>query len=407
MVTMEVAAASIGIAGFAFQVFEGCVQGFAFFNAAQNIGNDGDLFRAGLEMEKYRFLMWAKRAGISQEGIDENTNINWQLATMILEQLRGFLTSAENLRKRYKLVVVEDEVQDSEKVVVAEAPKQGLARLVSRLRPEIYTTTARIIQGNNGLGKRLRWTAVGKDQATRIVAEIAKMNGRLEFLLDSAQRELQAAESARFARSLISWSSTTTEVASIRLLLGDASAPQSDERGVIRAAALVKQIRLCIGSDRRDDEIQPQPKETRGTVPPLKILKRTLRPFAGQALAYRGLEFAVYDKQQVLVQWKVAEDEQWSKHLDQTKSLAVLLSSLSDQSFRCLPCLGYLAAESLGRHGLVFTLPAATARPWRMVSLSQLLEQQSQVPLNKRAQISHALAETVLQLHTRGDCTRT
>ncbi|KXJ86844.1 hypothetical protein Micbo1qcDRAFT_167917 [Microdochium bolleyi] len=170
----------------------------------------------------------------------------------------------------------------------------------------------------------------------------------------------------------------------------------------MRAAASVKQIRLCLGADRREDEVQPTPKETRGTIPPLKNLKKSVRNFGGKPLAYSGLEFALYDKQQVLIQWKVAEDDQWSKYSDHMKSLAVLLTSLSDQSFRCLPCLGYHPAENLGRHGLIFSLPAEGSGPWKMITLAQIIELQSRVPLNRRLQISRALAETVLQLHTAG-----
>ncbi|KAK8078708.1 hypothetical protein PG994_002515 [Apiospora phragmitis] len=241
---------------------------------------------------------------------------------------------------------------------------------------------------------------MGKDKATHIIGEIANINTRLECLLDSVERENQSIESARFIRSLISLASTTAEVVEIQFLLGNAMT-QSSGRSAIRAAAAVKQIRLCIGADQREDEIQPPQKETRSTIPPLRNLKRTLRPFGGKALEYRGLEFASYDKQQVLVQWKVAEDDQWPKYADQMKSLTVVLVSLSDQSFRCLPCLGYYSAESRGRHGLIFSLPNSSG-PWKMASLSHIIEQQTRVPLNRRLHVSRALAETVLQLHTAG-----
>ncbi|KAJ1324508.1 Prion-inhibition and propagation [Microdochium nivale] len=398
---MEAVAAGIGIAGFAFQCFQGCVAGFAFFNTAQSIGIDGDMFRAGLEMEKYRFLTWGKRAGITHDGVNENTNMNWQLAIMFLEQLQALLTSADLLKKRYALDVTQDIVKDSDRLAVSEAPKEGLARLVQKLRPDVYTTTSRIIQAQNGPMKRLRWAAMDKDKATRVIGDIANINSRLEFLLDSAERERQNTENARFVRSLISLASSTTEVVEIRHLLGNEMTPNLG-RNAIRAAASVKQIRLCIGADRREDEVQPTQKETRSTIPPLKNLKRTIRPFAGKALTYTGLEFASYGKQQVLVQWKVAEDEQWSKYVDQMKSLAVLLTSLSDQSFRCLPCLGYYSAESRGRHGLIFSLPAEGPGPWKMTTLSDIIGLQVRVPLNRRLQLARALAETVLQLHTAG-----
>lgn len=400
---MEVAAASISVAGFAFQMFQSCVQAFALFNTAQSIGLEGDLFRTALELEKYRLMTWARKVGIGQEGSSQVPKINWQLALMLLEQLNGFLTSAEQLKKRYKLDVSEEAIQDTkaERQKAAEPPSQGLSKLIARLKPEVYTASGEIILQMNSPMKRLRWATVGRDKAKRIISDIADINGKLEYLLDSIDRESRQVDYNRLLRDLVSLTSTTDEVAEIQDLLEDGM-KQSGAGRAIQAAAKVKQIRLCIGADRREDEIQPTSfAETRKTIPQLKVLKKTMKPFGAEKLRYTGIEFALYNKCQVLVQWKVAEDESWAQYTDHMKRLTVLLMSLSHESFRSPTCLGYYPAESLGRHGIVFELPKE-AVPWSMTTLTELITKNRGVSLNKRVAIARALSETILQLHTAG-----
>ncbi|KAI0012959.1 prion-inhibition and propagation-domain-containing protein [Xylariaceae sp. FL0662B] len=397
---MDLAAASVSFASLAFQLFQGCVQGIAFFNTAQHIGTEGSLFRAGLEFEKYRLITWASKAGLLEDS-SPGPRVNWQLATMILEHLSGILTSAEKLQNRYMLNVSEETVQESEKALAASPPKQGLAKLISRLKPDIYTTSGKIIQANNGTLKRMRWAAVGKEKSKRIISEIRDLVDKLEYLLDSADRESRHVEDLRLLRDLVSITSTTVEVGELEEILGDGIGSNSSERA-IKAAAHVKQIRLVLGADRREDEVQTIPTpESRSIMPQLKNIKKTLKPWSGTKLRYYGIEFARYNGRQVIVQWKVAEGQLWGKYQAQMKSLAVLLMSFSHKSFRSLRCLGYYPAEDLGRHGIVFSVPTENIS-WSMKSLSQLIEDEKTVSLSRRVAVAQALAETLLQLHTVG-----
>ncbi|KAI1459336.1 prion-inhibition and propagation-domain-containing protein [Annulohypoxylon moriforme] len=400
---MDLAAATVGFTGLAIQLFQVSVQGIAFLNTAQHIGDDGGLFRAGLEYEKYRLIRWASKAGILDED-DSNPNprVSWQLATMMLEQLSMFVTSADKLNKKYALEVSEETVEQREREIAAEPPKQGLAKLYSKLKPEIYTTSGKIIQAKNGAIKRLRWAATGKDNAKRVINEIHDLINKLESLLDSVDRESRRVEDAHLLRNLVSYTSTTAEIGELKEMLEDGMSLSYNEKE-IRAAAYVKQIRLTLGADRREDEVQPDATvTTQSAMPQLKVIKRSLQALPKEELRLEGIEFARYsNNSQVIVQWKVAEGKLWEKHKDQMKSLAVLLMTLSDRSFRSPRCLGYYPWEKVGRHGLVFSLPDG-AISWRMKSLSQLISEEKNVSLNRRFVIARALAETVLQLHTAG-----
>ncbi|KAI0893874.1 prion-inhibition and propagation-domain-containing protein [Annulohypoxylon nitens] len=400
---MDLAAASVGFASLAIQLFHGCIQGIVLFNTAQHIGDDGGLFRAGLEYEKYRFIRWASKAGVLEEdGINPNPRMNWQLATMILEQLARFVTSVEKLTKKYSLEVSEEVVDERERETAAEPPKQGLGRLYSRLKPEIYTTSGKIIQAQNGPMKRLRWAATGKDKAKGIISEFHGLINMLESLLDSGDRESRHAEDARLLRNLVSLTSTTTEVGELGDMLENGMSLSSNERE-IRAAAYVKQIRLTLGADRREDEVQPTATmQIQNAMPRLRVIKRSLNAWSGTELRLDGIEFARFsNNSQVIIQWKVAEGELWDKHKDQMKFLAVLLMALTHKSFRSPQCIGYYPWEDRGRHALIFSLPGGTTN-WALKSLLQLMSEGNNVSLTRRLTIARALAETLLQLHTAG-----
>ncbi|KAH8647084.1 prion-inhibition and propagation-domain-containing protein [Tricladium varicosporioides] len=398
---MDVAAAAAGFVSLAFQSFQGCVQAFEFFSTAQHIGADADLFRTGLEFEKYRLISWAQRIGLGQ---NPRSTLNWQLAGLLLGQLESFLTSAETLKTRYSLEVSEEIVLATDKSLAAQVPKVGIAKLIARLKPSIYTTAGKIIQENNSTFKRLRWATRDRDKLKRFLGEIAELVNKLELLLDRAEGEAERSEYNRLLREVISLTSTTSEAGQIKELVGQGPYPSSTQAS-IRAAAHLKQIRLVLGADQRPDEVKGRvtdPSEVMAlAMPKLPVLKRKLEPWKGERLELEGLEFANYKGKQVLIQWKIAEGAQWDKYKEQMKCLAVLLMSLSDKSFRSLPCMGYYPMESNGRHGVVYGTPDNSV-DWTFKSLRDLILEQRLVSLRRRLAISRAIAETILQLHTAG-----
>lgn len=397
---MEIAAAALQFTSIAVEAFHGCVLAFEFFYTAQHMGADGDLFRAGLEFEKYRLMAWAKRVGLL--GGNERQTLNWQLAGMILKQLEAYLTSAHALRDRYSLDVTEEEVQAVEETQGIEDSKRGVAKLIAGLKPNLYTTASKIIQENNSTIKRLRWAARDRKKLKIFLGEIAGLVNKLEFLLDSTERQQEKVEYDHLLREVISLTSTTAEAGQIKELFEDGPYRRRGE-SAINAAAYLKQVRLVLGADKREDEVTPKlASDLMGfKMPKLSILGRSLKPWDNAELFSKGLEFATYRERQVLIQWKLVENTQWESYTKQIKCLAVFLMSLSDESFRSLPCLGYYPLESQGRHGIVYSMPDDKT-DWAFKSLKDLISTQANVSLNRRLEIARGLSDTVLQLHTAG-----
>lgn len=71
---MEIAAAALQFTTIAAQSFRGCLLAIDLFSTAQHIGTDGDLFRTGLECEKYRLISWADRVGLLDQNERETLN---------------------------------------------------------------------------------------------------------------------------------------------------------------------------------------------------------------------------------------------------------------------------------------------------------------------------------------------
>ncbi|KAJ2987092.1 hypothetical protein NUW58_g4695 [Xylaria curta] len=394
---MEIAAAALQFASIAVQAFHGCVIAIELFNTAQHMGADADLFHTGLEFEKYRLMAWGGRVGLLGE--NEKQTINWQLAGILLKQLESLLTSANVLRDKYSLNVTEEEIQAMNASQTSEAPKSGVANLIARLKPTLHTTTSKIIQENNSTAQRFRWAVRDRNKLKELLAQIAELINKLEFLLDSTERQQEKDEYDRLLREVISLTTTTAEAGQIRDLFEGNPYP----RKPIRAAAYLKQVRLVLGADKRADEITPKlvGNAVRVKLPKLSILGRSLKPWKDAGLYTSNLEFATYHNRQVLVQWKTVGSAQWERYTNQMKCLAVFLMSLSDKSFRSLPCLGYYPLETQGRHGIIYSLPD-DGHDQDFKSLKSLISTQPFVSLERRLKLMREIAETVLQLHTAG-----
>ncbi|KAK3358735.1 prion-inhibition and propagation-domain-containing protein [Lasiosphaeria hispida] len=407
----------IAVIAFAFQSFQGCVQAFEFFHAAKHIGPDGDLLRTFLEFERFRLISWAERVGAEPGRFNSSRiNLNWDMARGLLEQLQILMSNAERLKERYSLDVAgwmpdavesgqhDNNTSQGNDETRAAVVDRGIARLIKRLKPRVYTVTGKAIQVNNGPLKKARWAIRDKTKLQRFIGDIRGIINNLHLLLDQAEREGANTEYDHLIRNVISLSTTTSDVGQvIEVVNGGLSTSRSKQ--TIKAAASFKQVRLLLGADKREDEVTPTSSsaaDTRAIVPYLKKLKRGLKPWPGEAdLRWAGIEFAEYNGRQVLIQWKTARDEDWDKFEVPTKCITVLLMSITDESFRSLRCMGYCPMKERGAHGIVYETPDSSA-DWTLKSLKELMSSCLFVSLARRLEIGLALAETVLQLHTAG-----
>ncbi len=405
---VEIGAAVAGFISLAFHSFQGCIQAFEFFYTAEHIGNDGEFILSSLDWEQYRLMEWARRAGLESA---PNERLNWGIAGSTLKQLETLLTSAAELKKRYRLDVTEEIVEVEE--LRSRSPRQNsVGRIIAQLKPDISSATARVIQGNSNALKKFRWAAHDRDKAFRITRDIAELISRLDTLLDSVDQERLNLVLSALLRDIVSRSTTAAQIDVVKELMS-ASRPASHH--AITAAATIKHIRLVVGAFKRDDEVQtPLTKETRASMPSLKILKPKKLSQHGSTvgLQYCGLELARYSGAEVLVEWKVVQPRVWKQQLDIVKYLALLLGNMDDGSFHSLRCMGYLSWEDRERYALVYELPStflASSLPpgflrpsWQWRSLQELILDLQRVSLSRRYRIALDLAETMLQLHTAG-----
>ncbi|KAM7215677.1 Prion-inhibition and propagation domain containing protein [Rhypophila decipiens] len=405
MEDLEIAAAALQLTSEVVRAFRVCILAMELFNTAQQVGADGDLFRTGLELEKHRLMRWAEIVGLLDDG-DERQSLNWQLSDMILGQLESILTSATVLKARYSLDVTEEEAGATD----ALAPKQGIASLITRLKPNLGTMVSKIIEKHNSPIKRFRCHADrdgGKLKA--FLTDINDLINKLEFLLDQTEQKHEKEKYDRLLREVISLATTAAEAGQVKEFLDDASPYHRQGQESINATAYIKQVRLVLGADKRDDEVTPKSaSETVGLVmPKLVILNRSLTTWnkATATLFQANLEFATYRQKQVLIQWKPVESTQWERYTKQMKCLVVFLMSLSvHKSFRSLPCLGYYPCQPQARHGIVYAMPdgGSGETDWDIKTLRDLIIDQPFVSLKRRLALAKTLADVVLQLHTAG-----
>lgn len=382
---------------------ESCIDAYKFCHRAQRIGADGDFLRTKLQLERIRLEAWAERAGLPSSC---NDRLNWQMISHILQQQKGLLTSSEKLKKRYQLNVPEESSQgggDGEEEEWAQPSPSGVERFLSALRPEVYTPGARAINAANSTLKRLRWAAVGRDKLSRVIDDLSALNDGLEKLLDAADRDWLRSSNGTLLREVLSRTTNPEEVLAVQKLLHPTL---SVDQKTIDAAAEFKRIRLIVGTDKREDEIQPTPsKKTATKMPSLKVLKEKKFSSDSLALSERGIHQATYDGSAVLVEWRVIDPDKFDIAKKHIQILALLLGN-AGPSFASLQCIGLLEQPKKGRFGLVYEMPGVPSLEKSSTmthrTLYDLISSQRKVSLEARITVACAMADAVTQLHTSG-----
>ncbi|KAH7053274.1 prion-inhibition and propagation-domain-containing protein [Macrophomina phaseolina] len=395
---LEGAAAVVGFISLAFEAFEGCLEAYKFIYTAQNMGNEGDSVRSKLVWERHRLWEWGERTGIQTSSPQEK--VNWNLAAKFLNQQKALMTSAEALEEKYKLRIPE-EVIDVKDVEDEASDNSTLGKLLHRLKPEITQAGSKIIQSQNGTLKRLKWAAVGKTQALRIVNEIEEINNRLYSLLDTAdQKRLQLATEA-LLRDLVSRSTTSAEIEAIQQLLY----PQhSFNDRQIAAAAELKQIMSIVGKSNREHMVDAAKLVQMGLKLKLLSAKKLKHQPPAMRLEGCGIELGRYRDTEVLIEWRTADEDTWDLVEPQMRALAVLLGKMDGGVFPVLSCLGLISWKELDTFALVYDISSLSGRNTRMEikSLYQIISEQPQASLSRRFDIALGLAEAMLQFHTAG-----
>ncbi|KAJ4340397.1 hypothetical protein N0V95_007510 [Ascochyta clinopodiicola] len=399
---MEIPGAIAGFVAVPLALFQSCVTAFELLKAAEHIGAEGDLFSTKLQWEQFQLLKWGHRLGLDSFSTAED-DINWELAGRILLQLECLLTSAEKLKERYSLNVEEEHLVKVEDESSWQTEHAGIGRYIASLRPDMVTLKGHIIRKNNRVLKRLRWAAIGREQAFAIINDVADLVAKLYRLLDSVDREKQVRMDEVLLRDILSRSTTASEVEQTRQIL---AFDPSLKGNSLQSAAILKQIRLKIGADTRDDEVKTG-KTQEALAPAINIEKlkhNKLSPYTpDKPLSYIGMELARYKKSPVLVEWKFVPSNSWTDMLPQVKRLAAMLASPEVKYCQSLLCVGYLPWEERELYALMYKIPQdPTLGNWSLKTLSGLLTEQRHLSLGRRFEIATKMSQAVLQLHTSG-----
>ncbi|KAI9821205.1 MAG: hypothetical protein M1827_003939 [Pycnora praestabilis] len=423
---LDVAAGIAGLISLSITAFHGCVKGFVLLSTAQHLGRDVDAARCMLEWEQYRLFQWSEIVHL--ESNSPNRNLDWELATRLLEQLGSLLTSADQVKADYDLYLeaTEDEICEAE----ITGSRRGVGKLMTRLRPEFYNVTARIVQKRTSPWKKLRWAAMDKEGIRLLVQDISYFNNCLYELFKVADQEFCRGALSTLLRDLVSRSSESSELEVVKQLLHpDQKQHASSLDSAIAAAATLKQKRLALGLDEHSvytrsvgsvnsspmgpplekDSQQRSSKVRAGRGRTLKLRPDRLMRQPSALSPNSNRELAIYDGRPVLLEWKTVDIALESKLKYRIESLATLLSDIDDPSFHSLRCLGFLKEHDSGQYAYVFNLPILGIRDEIMQrshafkTLLELLGPRNRKPsLNERFSLSIALTETVLQLHTSG-----
>lgn len=409
---LEYAAGAAGLISLSLTIFRGCIQAFDIIQSAANVGREADNFRCKLEVEQYKLIQWAQRIGLEDH---PSHQLNWNLITEILKHLETLLSDTQNIRRRYRLELVQlgNNAQEPDPTRVPGSPYTGFGRLLSKLRPEFRHASSRIIQDSNGTVKKLRWAVFDKAKAAKLIEDIVYFNSCLHVHLDSLNQDFVKAALGSVLRDIISHSNATSELEVIKQLLGSTSVAAP---GAVASAATLKQIRLILKLGPDINSIG----EAAQRAPPgnLKLKLRHLKPALLQRERFKppstGRELAHYKSNPVLIEWKIIDRELEEELKTRIDQVAILLAHTDDASFHSLNCIGILPKDSVYKpeddglicYGLVFemALPGALPQPSlpQIQPVSTLYSDVRKPSLNERGGIALALAETVLQLHTAG-----
>ncbi|KAL8732935.1 MAG: hypothetical protein Q9181_003769 [Wetmoreana brouardii] len=389
---LEYAASIGGLVSLSLTLFQGCVQAFNIVQSASHVGVEADNFRCKVELEQYKLIQWAERIGLEEQ---PSNRLNWNLIANLLKQLETLLSDTQQLKRKYRLELVQ------------------LESIASTQVANFPLASSRIIHHSNGSARKLKWAVFDKDKAANLVRDITYFNNGLYDLLDVVNQDFVKSALASVLRDIISRSNATSELEIIKQLLGSTNISTS---GAVAAAASLKQIRLVLGFGPETSSVGRLAERTppEGLRLKLRQLKPTLLQRESPGSPPGGRELARYKSSLVLVEWKFVDRELEGELKRRVEQLAILLAHTNDGCFHSLHCIGILPKDSSYQprdenivcYGLVFDLPVPETQSASAVPvtrpLSSLYTGSRKPSLNERRDIALALAETVLQLHTSG-----
>jgi hypothetical protein len=389
------------------------------------------LFRCEIEFQQYRLFQWADKVGL--QGNSPNRNLNWQIINDLLKRIEDLMSDTSKFKEKYNLEIVETDVHLALEDLAP--PKTGLRRRFARNKSNSQGQTAQTVGKDINVWRRLKWAAIDKEGIERLVSHVSRFIDKLYDLLQADDQQFMRSAMEALLRHVVSQTTEPSELTDLEELLDPKySARSRFEDSSIKTAASLKQKRLMMGF-REEDETSSKVSASSSTtllnasnsspasggtlqnVSPNRRKPRATKILtSGNYLSYKLLkrsdeairtsptrEIAIYDGDELLVEWKRVERGIESKLKHRIKSLAALLQEVDSTTFHSLKCRGYLKNSSTGNYGYVFEPPQSKSTNSHFTTLSELLTRNTTTPcLNDRINLAVVLVESVLQLHTSG-----
>ena len=426
---VEFAAGLAGLISLTVACFNGCVEGIQVITTAKGMNEDGGRVRCMLDWECYRLVQWGSRVCLSEE--KANSNLNWPMASDILERLKELLTDAKTLREYYNLVVDEERPAKTASPLVSSLDS-STSKIWRLAKPDIRNIRARILKASLSSMKKLKWAVLDYDKVKSLVQSIGRnllflrlslthtvlgffVNCLYDLLEKQEKDEISLAIST-ILRNVVSRTLRGDELDAMRPMLGS---DYIHEKPAIDAALDLKKQRLMMKVDQTEAEKVSPNNSAIGTK---NVLPRVIKLSASNMTLHQSKEFgetaqqfATYKlakknyRSHVLLEWKRVHKDLVPKLRHRVFGLSVLLGCI-DPSFNCLPCIGVLEINTVGSDTLyayAFEVENIGAQletepeyP-KVTTLSALLDN-SPPSLTDKIEIALVLAKSVLQFHTSG-----
>ena len=384
------------------QIVGGCLEAYKFIYTAHNLDRDFDFLRSRLLLEDTRLKQWAARAGLPDQPLNR---LDWYTIEIILKEQLKLITSADGLRKKYKLgkddmpeeAITDEKAPSYPSQDAQDTPVPGSTGIMLRLRTRTLSIPNNARPSFGRTMKRVQWAAIGKERTTKVVEDISALNGRLYKMLDLAAQDEARDSMHALLRDAVSRCTNTGEIFNIQGLLHPDS---STDSAAIDAAAQLRGLRIFMRDDQRDKK---SVNAFAGKVP-VKIWDEAKLELSPDE--YNGMALGRYKEMSILIEWRVVREVRWDDLQKPMRELAALLSIAQDQAFHNLQCAGLFELPGRDRFGLVFEIPGTKSSndidAIKAGTLHDLLTSVPRASLADRIRIGRDISEAVVQLHTSG-----
>ena len=404
---MDVAGFTLGVASLSFQVFAGCLEGFALLSNTNRLGRDAVAFVCMLKLEEYRLMLWAKNSGLINDAL--GPRLNRQMINELLVELRDLLLDTDILRKRYKLDIVpqgDTNTQQAQGSVLGSAALMFLDSTDILRERENVIVRAKGVQKGNWIPKRFRWATIDRDGFNKLITRIAQLVQRLYDVLSVLDEEDVRQHLRLMQLNLIDMTNKLEEIQVVQEAIKSSLTPDT----TVSTVAALKALKIEIEDLPLAESPQPIPVQARlrpsgSRLPPLLqrhlIVPPDLQPrSSGTTALYDGIpvyvEYKPYDPDHIIGSKAVEIDQR-------VKNLAILLNAPKMPSFRSLYCMGTFQDTFHNRYCFVFKRPPSSqSHEIKPRSLLSLLKSSYIPSLNARFRLATQLATTLLHLHASG-----